>query len=60
MNRRPSEAKSNGHARSDIDTIGWGTDAATSSSATNVARATDDRNLATNAAVAATSEGSPS
>ena len=48
-----SSGKSAGHARSDIETIGAGNAAASSSSAADVARITDARTSATSAAAAA-------
>ena len=54
-----SSGKSNGHARSDIDTI-EGTAIASSSSAADVARTADARTFSTSAAAAASSRGLPS
>ena len=50
-----SSGKSSGQARSEIETIGAGSAAASSSNAADAARATDARTSATSAAVAATS-----
>ena len=50
-----SSGKSSGQARSEIDTTGAGSAAASSSNAADVARTTDARTFATSAVVAATS-----
>ena len=54
-----SFGKSSGHARIDIDTIGAAKPAASSSSATDAARATDARTSATNFVSESSSSGSP-
>ena len=55
-----SRGKSSGQARSDIETIGSGTAAASSSSAADVARTADARTFATSTTAAASSSGLPS
>ena len=55
-----SSGKSGGQARSDIETIGSGSAAASSSSDADVARIADARTLATSTAAASSSSGLPS